>query len=285
MLVIILKVRRFRQTSRRQCCKMHLMNKIVYEINVDALAMYAFLLQFYLFLLLKGGSGGIRKILKVGAVSLLGVVMDGGSLLMGWYLTPFVIPLGMAVGMFFQMRLLFGKITFRGYGGLWKRRLGYFLSMGGLGTIYLTFAEKITVMGFWLYLQVTYLVLRKVFAVVEEREHIYCVRLYRGEETFCLNALYDTGNQLYEPISACPVCVIKGELFEKLLAAEKENFIRYVPYRSMGKTRGVLRAVAVSRMEILLDGTWQEKSGFYVAEGTPDTMSEQYDMILHEKVK
>lgn len=264
---------------------MHLMNKIVYEINVDALVMYAFLLQFYLLLLLSGGVGGIRQILKVGAISLLGVVIDSGIVLLGIFLWPAVVPLGMGAGMLLQMKLLYGRLTLRGYERVWKRRLAYFLSMGGLGMIYLSFVTRMSVISFWLYLQVAYLVLRKVFSVVEEKEHIYCVRLYRGEEMICLNALYDTGNRLYEPISGCPVCVIKGELFSKLLETEEENFIRYIPYRSMGKAKGVLRAVTVKRMEILFDGIWREKSGFYVAEGTADAIRGEYDMILHEKVK
>ena len=157
--------------------------------------------------------------------------------------------------------------------------------MGGLGTIYLSFATKISVLSFWIYLQVAYLVLRKVFAVVEEKDHIFCVRIYRGGAIICLNALYDTGNRLYEPISGKPVCIVKEEVFQKLLETEEENFIRYIPYRSMGKTKGVLRAVAITRMEILSDGTWQEKNGFYVAESTTDAMSAEYDMILHEKVR
>jgi len=264
---------------------MQIMNKIVYEINVDALAMYAFLLQFYLFLLLNGGADGIKQILKIGMISILGVIIDGGIVLLGLTLWPIIIPCGMAAGMLLQMRLLFGSLTIRGYRGLWKRRLVYFLSMGGLGTIYLSFATKISVVSFGIYLQVAYLVLRKVFAVIEEKDHIFCVRLYRGGSIICLNALYDTGNRLYEPISGSAVCIVKEEVFQKLLEAEEENFIRYIPYRSMGKTKGVLRAVTITRLEILLDGIWQEKSGFYIAESTTDAMSGEYDMILHEKVK
>lgn len=263
---------------------MQRMNNIVYEINIDILFLRAYLLQLYFLLLVQGEVCGGWRLVRIMWVTFVGVLIEGGFAGLGLYVHPFFLFAGMVSGILLQVYLLYGRTTYAGGCLLARRCLPAFLCMGGGGMLYLSFSPYISVIWFWGFLHVLYLIVRKLLPTGGTR-HIYSVRLFAGEKCFLLNALYDTGNRLYEPISGKYVCVVKEEVFCEMLKEYGEVFFRYVPYRSMGKTHGGLRAIAVEKMEILTEGGWSERRAFYVAEGTRDVIGKEYDMILHQKAK
>ena len=275
------RARGFRQSFSGKYCKICLMNKIVYEINVDIIAIYAFLLQFYLLLLLVGKDAG--KLWKIAGISALGVCVDAMVVACGFFLHPSVIVLGMVLSIILQMRLVYGKVSPMDARMIMKRSLLCFLCMGGGGMIYLSVVRGGGILLFWCFLQMLYMALTRLFS--QSTSHVCTVRLFLGEEVFTVQALYDTGNRLYEPISGKYVCIVKEILFEQILEKRKDIPIRYIPYRSMGKAKGVLQGIVMERMEVLMDGIWREKRDFYIARGTKDAMSEEYDMILHERAR
>lgn len=260
---------------------MTMMNKIVYEINVDVLVVYAFLLQFYLLLLLRDKASG--NILKIAGISIVGVCVEGIVAIGGICIHPAIIFPGMVFSLLLQMRLVYGAIPFGGYGRAMRRRIVCFLCMGGCGMIYLSMAMGGGFFRFWAFLQLVYMLLRRL--LMQSSEYIYRVRLFVGDEVIAVQALYDTGNRLYEPISGKYVCIVKEALFEKIRAKIEDKPMRYIPYRSMGKAKGVLEGIAIEKMEVLAEGTWREKKDFYIARGTKDAIGEAYDMILHEKAR
>lgn len=81
----------------------------------------------------------------------------------------------------------------------------------------------------------------------EKREKLYRVRFeWKGKEYSCIG-LYDTGNQLYEPIRKLPVCVLNREI----LPAEAENCPdAVVPFHSLGCQNGLLYGVFVEKFRV-----------------------------------
>lgn len=65
-----------------------------------------------------------------------------------------------------------------------------------------------------------------------------------------VEALYDTGNSLYDPISGKAVSILSGELLERLLRESgKENLPRMIPYHTIAQ-QGLLEAYVLDEMEL-----------------------------------
>lgn len=110
---------------------------------------------------------------------------------------------------------------------------------------------------------------------------VYSVRLKSADTCFSLQALFDTGNSLVEPISKKPVCIMEEEMLAKI-TLENTLFLRAIPYRSVGCQNGILYGVEVPEMEIITE------DACYVAEhvicaGVSQKLSSKnaYQMILH----
>ena len=94
------------------------------------------------------------------------------------------------------------------------------------------------------------------------------VELAYGENKIRLTALRDTGNTLRDPITGEPVLIIglssathltgltEKDLRDPVVAMEKLQGARLVPYRAVGKSGGMLLALRLQNVKI---GTWEGK--------------------------
>lgn len=79
---------------------------------------------------------------------------------------------------------------------------------------------------------------------------IYKVSLRGGQNEIELDALMDTGNSLREPVSGRPVSVVEEESFCKLTGIRAPEKLKIIPYRSIGKSNGIMEGYEVPEMII-----------------------------------
>ncbi len=121
--------------------------------------------------------------------------------------------------------------------------------------------------------------------LARHKETEFEVRLYLGEKSCILHALYDTGNHLREEQTHMPVNIIRPGVLKQLgtdlekLGEEREMHL--IPYQSIGENAGMLPAFYMERL--CLDRREQElvvkKPLIAVCNEQMDSMD--YDMILN----
>lgn len=109
----------------------------------------------------------------------------------------------------------------------------------------------------------------------QNKESSLCkVTLVSGGKTVTVTALLDSGNSLVEPISGEPVSVVDGRELQALWdsdSCEKGQGVpcrprfRVIPYRSIGKKKGILYACLLEEIRIELDGLVKVCKNVYVA--------------------
>lgn len=107
--------------------------------------------------------------------------------------------------------------------------------------------------------------------------------LRRGGERAETVALIDSGNSLIEPISGKPVCVADRELYDRLWQGEEAGF-RAVPYHSVGRKRGILRAYLLPELSVEAGGMEIRLADVYIAvadEGIGGADDKSVKMIIH----
>lgn len=76
----------------------------------------------------------------------------------------------------------------------------------------------------------------------------------------------DSGNRLREPISHSAVCVAEAEVLDDLLDWNAIERIRVIPYRSVGRENGILKAYRTDRLDIIHGSGLEERHwNVYVA--------------------
>lgn len=111
------------------------------------------------------------------------------------------------------------------------------------------------------------------FWEAELREGEYCVRVI---------AFMDSGNSLYDPVSARPVCIVEREIAERLCLFAKPERFRMIPYHSIGKEHGLLCASVVEEMYLQKGGQRVKREKVLLA--VSDRMlsgTGRYQMLLH----
>lgn len=109
--------------------------------------------------------------------------------------------------------------------------------------------------------------------------HIYPVKLRQGEKGIELLAYWDSGNQLQDPYNGKYVNILSEKYAVQLL--EEETLFRYVPYRSLGETDGMIKVVTVDELLI-----FDEKQVVHIAHAAVGVAEEklfakkEYGMIL-----
>ncbi len=112
-----------------------------------------------------------------------------------------------------------------------------------------------------------------------ERERTFSVVLHHGACRMQVEALYDTGNSLYDPISKKAVSILDGNVLEALLfGSGKESFPRLIPYDTIAE-HGMLEAYVLDRME-LSSGEMSCEVSLPMIARMPG-QSRQYQLILH----
>lgn len=129
------------------------------------------------------------------------------------------------------------------------------------------------------------------FLYKKDRKIFYRVKICKGLESRELIALLDTGNMLLEPFSKRPVCIVEsGEIAQWLLDVPIQR-IRYIPYHSIGKQHGLMKAVEVDKVQIkkIEQEEKQEKNIEYtkaILAISKENLSEngKFQMILHPEL-
>ena len=99
---------------------------------------------------------------------------------------------------------------------------------------------------------VSYFLVRKILDVMENYFKLpekYCdVTLTFGERSCQVRALIDSGNNLYDHISGKPVHIISAKAIKRLTNENEISMIRYIPYCTIHKEKGVLPVLKIDRM-------------------------------------
>lgn len=100
-----------------------------------------------------------------------------------------------------------------------------------------------------------------------------------------VRAFLDTGNHLTDPVGEKPVCVISRKLAGQIASCFRPEKYHAVPYRSIGRDRGVLHAYELPELVIEDEGRSIRKEHVIVAicnAGIPEESI--YQMILHPRL-
>lgn len=199
---------------------------------------------------------------------------------------PLLIILYLAVSIFL-VRLAFGKTT---PGTLVRNIMLFYIVaflLGGLlvqlqkvfqlpmtGVTVLAVASLMLLFLRWL--------LPKIQRRQEKISRYYRVRLHYAGNRIEGNALLDTGNCLYDPISHQPVLLGDVMFLNTLLKKKKEPVMRMIPFHSVGKESGLLRAFQAESLEIESEGGWKciDKPWVAVCDKYVSVDGE-YEIILH----
>lgn len=110
----------------------------------------------------------------------------------------------------------------------------------------------------------------------------WTVTLIQKEKRITLQALMDSGNSLYDPISHRAVCIVEREIPEKLGLTEPCEKMYLIPFHSIGKKHGLLQAVAVEKMYLIKESRAFEKENVLLAVYTEKlSATGLYQMLLH----
>ncbi len=135
----------------------------------------------------------------------------------------------------------------------------------------------------------SYLVLLKVVGFLRRRKESGLKRVVihvpEPAREIPVRALLDTGNHLTDPLSGEPVCVISKRLAEEIADCFRPEKYHAVPFRSIGRERGILDAYELPEM-MIEDETRQIRKEHVIVAICNTGMSEEsiYQMILHPRL-
>ena len=149
----------------------------------------------------------------------------------------------------------------RGHVREWIYRYAAFMSvsviMGGIMGLLReksadTFAAFAAVV---LFAQAACPLLRYLSGYVKRRNLLYSVRIELDGRSVDVMGLYDTGNSLADPYNGKPVCIVENKAVKDLLqTGGTGSGVRLIPYRSIGKSHGLMKLVTVDSMIIEYEG-------------------------------
>lgn len=109
------------------------------------------------------------------------------------------------------------------------------------------------------------------------------VTLHLGEESCKAEAIVDTGNHLRDEASGKAVSIISRKLAERLLGEGTPEGIRYIPYRTIGKGKGVIPVIPIDA--ICIDGSRERQvKQPMVAISEDSSFGNGYDVILNPDI-
>ncbi len=77
------------------------------------------------------------------------------------------------------------------------------------------------------------------------------VKIVWQDRELLLQALIDTGNSLYEPVSGKPVSIVEREAVRSVFAGGKPEIFRAIPFHSIGRAHGILEGYQITELIIL----------------------------------
>ncbi|MCM1113326.1 MAG: sigma-E processing peptidase SpoIIGA [Muribaculum sp.] len=242
---------------------------MVYELYVDSLFLVNFVMNLYLLILVNRSA--LRTATRRGMI--LGAC--AGALV---YLLPFCLALpawlkwmlAFLAGTGLMAGIAFRPGSFRAFGAIIRQMFRYSFLMGGLFLAagnalpwtrrFLTEICGVLGAGALGFLLIGY------WQEADQRRRSGVCRavLINGETRVCVSALLDSGNSLREPISGKPVSVIDSRLYQVLWKGIQTPY-RAVPYRSVGRQRGIMRGYLLPGLELELDGMTKRFCDVYLA--------------------
>lgn len=256
-----------------------------YELYIDVLFLVSFLMDYILLLVAK-------KVLKNPASC--GRICLGA--LAGSVLTCFVtairVPVTFVKWILFYLlvpaAMLFAGLRIRSFRGFLRAFATLFISGFLVGGVFAYLDQYVQVGSLFFALAVAsyYLVsgvlkmLSLLFHFGEARCH---VTLCLGEKRFEAEAIIDTGNHLTDTATGKAVSIISRGMAEKLLEGRLPEGLRYIPYRTVGKEKGVLPVISIDRL--CVEGgeeQWIEQPLIAISESA--SFEKEYDVILNPDI-
>ena len=110
---------------------------------------------------------------------------------------------------------------------------------------------------------------------------VVTAELLEGNVRIVTEALIDSGNTLYDPISQKPVSVVERGVLEGRIELERPERFRLVPYHTLG-SRGLMQAVEIEKLKVKQEGREILLEHVLLALYNGEvTKSGSYRMILH----
>lgn len=183
----------------------------------------------------------------------------------------------------FMLLLCFGKCSKKEFLENWAVTYLVVMILGGMlqwmtncGLISSIFLARVTVAVFGGYGVLLYLMKKRNFS-----NHLYLVKLKKGNRCLEVRAYWDSGNQLQDPYTGQGVSILSGEKAHWFFDAAIDR-VRYVPYCALGENNGLLGVYTVDELE-LYDGNKimrHKQMAVGIAEAGL-LEGKEYDLILH----
>ena len=135
----------------------------------------------------------------------------------------------------------------------------------------------------------SYRILSKILVIVRSKKESSLKTVAIDiPETQCelhVQALLDTGNHLADPITGAPVCLVSRKLAEQICSGFKPEKYHAIPFRSVGRDKGVLDAYELPRLVIEEQDRSIVREHVIVAICNTGISEESiYQMILHPRL-
>ncbi len=155
---------------------------------------------------------------------------------------------------------------------------GVFSALGTAGGQWTWGAAACTAAGIWLAGRACIGFLKDR---LELQKHCYQVTLYYQGKSRTVEALFDTGNRLYEPYSHQPVHVLSADACKGF--CESISQLIYIPFQSVGTEKGMLPGVRMDEMEVRQDGKLVQtfEKPWIAVSRKPLSSQNHYEMLLH----
>ncbi len=260
-----------------------------YEIYADSLLLLHFFLNLYLLALVNQLLYGVasRKRLAYGA--LLGTFCS---------VIPMMLPIPLRIGwmagfllsVWTMCRYTFRVTEKRQLLQIMEKMVLITLVLGGILRIILKYSGGLGA-GTWGVVVIVlsalpvYWLTCKLLIKKRERHSDCKVFLYNDSGKVEVNALLDTGNTLVEPISGSPVSVAEPETLLNMLGGIWPEGYRIVPYHSVGKQHGLMKAYLIKAIWVEVEGSYKECQNVYVGESKEFFREgSKYQMILNPEI-
>lgn len=185
------------------------------------------------------------------------------------------------------IRLAFGKTT---PGALVRNVVMFYVAAfavaGLLVQLQNVFHQPLTGIRMLTVMSLILLALRWLMPRIQRRQEklgrYYRVKLRYDGGQIEGNALLDTGNCLYDPISRQPVMLGDAMFVKRLWKKEDRPVMRVIPFHSVGKKAGLLQAFQAEALEIMTGGDWTRIDKPWVAVCDKYvSVDGEYEVILH----
>lgn len=265
--------------------------KVYYKLYIDSVFILQLLTNLYLLSL----AGQIMRRTATRRRIWLGAAVGAGMICMSLMLPVSVVGVRLLLAAV-PVSMCMMCITYRIYGVRELFRASLVMASAGffLGGVMIWFLNRLRFIvkgkgGLFLTLMVgavSYLILRTLLSRFMKRreENLRTVRFYvpaLGQE-IRVRALVDTGNHLTDPVSGVPVSVISRKTARCLASCLSQEKYHAVPYRSVGRQRGILSAYELPEMAIEEAGYMLKREHVIVAVCDAGISEDsEYQMILH----